>query len=120
MLAEIAYSNPRTEYEHPILFDLDLFSLKTASRCFTLKETNFYYFAGSAKWYKPIGYVERSCLSSYSFEEVFEEVINSEYVSDSRKNKIIFHLKELANLPVHLAYVNDPDVNRWFFDDDTE
>ena len=115
MLAKIAYSNPGTELDHPILLDNKLFLQRDGTRSFMLKGTTFEYFAGSAKWYRPIQF---DILKSYSFEEIFEEIISSKGISDDRKDLILFHLGELSNLPIHLGFVPDPDVDDWFADED--
>lgn len=115
MLSEIAYSNPRTEIDHPILLNPILFLRRAGTRCFILKGTQFDYFAGSAKWYKPLKF---NYIKSYSFEEAFEEIIISEGISDFQKDQILFHLSELNNLPIRLDFVHDPDVDAWFQDDE--
>lgn len=115
MLEKISYSNPGTELNHPILLDKKLFIQRYDTRCFILKGTTFEYFAGSAKWFRPIQF---DIIKSYSFEEIFEEIIISNGISNDRKDLILFHLVELSNLPIHLGFVHDPDIDDWFADED--
>lgn len=61
---------------------------------FRLKETNLYYIATTKSWAKRIEYTE----SLMTFEDLFNELVIDEMISNQRKELILFNLVDLRNL----------------------
>lgn len=61
---------------------------------FRLKGTNFYYRFSYGKWFKRVEYIEVAIL----FEEMFDELMIDEKISNQFKELVLFNLVELRKI----------------------